>query len=360
MRYPWHEDINAIDLKRGCFISVSIYQNKVAKLTADISSLSKQLAAERGKEAKKSSELSRTERSITKGISSPGLRTKKSKADRLRQELAKIQKNASDLQGKIASKTKALHIAQQRLQKEEARQDKIRRAEELRHEKALTQEVRTRRHIQALQDRLSTEFPEYETARDDGGGDEYDIFISHASQDKEDFVEPLAKLLKDMGFRVWYDDFVLKVGDSLRRSIDRGIASSAYGLVVLSPHFFAKAWPQHELDGLTAMEIAGRKKLILPVWHNLSYKDVLEYSPSLADKVALDTEKMALEEVAEALAEVLPGGLNIEEEARRAIAAAAETQRLESLIQSVYASLAIEDPSVTLEEVRRVMLQDSA
>lgn len=347
-------------------MSVSTYQNKVAKLTADIASLSKKLTAERDKETKRSNELARTERNITRSTSRSSLSMKENKVNRLRQELAKIQKNASSLQGKLASKTKELHVAQQRLQKEEIKQDKKRRAEELRHERAVTQEVRRRHHIQALQNRLSIEFPDYEKTSDGEGDDEYDIFISHASQDKEDFVEPLVGLLRDMGFRIWYDDFVLKVGDSLRRSIDRGISSSAYGLVVLSPHFFAKAWTEHELDGLTAREIAGRKKLILPVWHNIGHKDVLEYSPSLADKIALDTQKMTLEEIAEALAEVLPGAPNLvqdrldSEEVRRAIESVAETQRLESLIQSVYSSLAIENPSVTLEEVRRVVLRDSA
>lgn len=346
-------------------MSVSMYQSRVTKLTADIANLSKKLAAERNKEATKSGEITRTERSITKSTTQSTLRMKKSKIDRLRKEIAKIQKNASDLQGKIARKNKELQVAQQRLHREDTKQDKKRRAEELRHEKALTQEVRTRHNIQALQDRLSAEFPDYDVVLNGESANHYDIFISHASQDKEDFVEPLASLLKDMGFRVWYDEFVLKVGDGLRRSIDRGIANSAYGLVVLSPHFFAKAWPQHELDGLTAREIAGQKKLILPIWHNLSYEDVLEYSPSLADKIALDTEKLTLEEIAEAIAEVLPGELDPGEqdrldleEVRRAVESVNEARRLESLIQSVYASLAIEDPTVTLEEVRRVVLRD--
>lgn len=347
-------------------MSVSVYQNKVAKLTSDIAALSKKLASERDKEAKKSSELTQTEQSINKSTSQSSLRTKVTKADRLRKELAKIQKNASDLQGNIARKNKELNVAQQRLHQEEAKQDKKRRVEELRHEKALTQEVRERNYIQGLQDRLLVEFPEYDLTL--GGKDEgqYDIFISHASQDKEEFVEPLAGLLRSMGYRVWYDEFVLKVGDSLRQAIDKGMANSAYGLVVLSPHFFAKAWPQRELDGLTAREISGRKKLILPIWHNLSHEDVLEYSPSLADKVALDTKKMTLEEVAEAIAEVLPGELNSgekdrldAEEARRAMESVDEDRRIESLIQSVYASLAIEDPTVTLEEVRKVLLSDN-
>lgn len=348
-------------------MSLSVYRGKVDRLVADIASLSKKLVAERDKEAKKTSEITKIERSIKKGASPSSLNSKKARSDRLSRELVKIQKNASDLQGRIARKSKELNVAQERLNREEAKQAKKRRGEELRHEKALTQEVKTRSQIQALQDRLLAEFPSYRESLNGEGDEQYDIFISHASQDKEDFVEPLARLLRDMGFRVWYDDFVLRVGDSLRRTIDKGIATSTYGLVVLSPHFFAKAWPQQELDGLTAREIAGRKKLVLPVWHNLSHKDVLEYSPSLADKVALDTEKLTLEEIAKAIAEVLPGEFDSEREdridadkLREAIESAVEAQKLESLIQSVYASLAIEDPTVTLEEVRQVVLRDYA
>jgi hypothetical protein len=73
--------------------------------------------------------------------------------------------------------------------------------------------------------------------------------------------------------------------------------------VVLSPHFFAKQWTERKLAGLTTREVAGRKKIILPIWHNVTKEDVMEYSPTLADKKALDTRQMSLEEIAE----VLPG-----------------------------------------------------
>lgn len=132
----------------------------------------------------------------------------------------------------------------------------------------------------------------------------YDAFISHASEDKAKVVKPLAKALTRMGLNIWYDEFELEVGDSLRQSIDKGLASSRYGIVVLSPDFFAKDWPQYELNGLTAREIDGRK-VILPIWHNVDKKDVLAYSPTLADKVALATGKMGIKKVAESLATVL-------------------------------------------------------
>ena len=109
----------------------------------------------------------------------------------------------------------------------------------------------------------------------------YDVFIAHASEDK-DFVTPLALSLKRRGLQVWYDDFVLKVGDSLRREIDKGLAQSRYGVVILSHNFFNKHWPQKELDGLAAKERLS-KKVIIPVWHNIDREEVENYSPTLAD-----------------------------------------------------------------------------
>ena len=79
---------------------------------------------------------------------------------------------------------------------------------------------------------------------------EWDVFISHASEDKDDFVRHLADRLRRTGLRVWFDEFTLTVGDSLRRSIDRGLTRSRYGIVVVSPNFLQKNWPQRDLMGL--------------------------------------------------------------------------------------------------------------
>jgi len=117
----------------------------------------------------------------------------------------------------------------------------------------------------------------------------YDVFISHASEDKDDLVRPLAEALKALHVEVWYDEFALKLGDSLRRSIDKGLARSRYAVVVLSPAFFQKNWPQRELDGLVAREMDSNDRVILPVWHRVSRKDVIEFSPPLADVLAIDS-----------------------------------------------------------------------
>ena len=132
---------------------------------------------------------------------------------------------------------------------------------------------------------------------------EWDVFISHASEDKEDFVRPLADGLTARGLRVWYDEFTLKVGDRLRESIDYGLGQSRFGIAVLSPSFFSKQWPQNELDGLVTREGAGLK-VILPVWHNITREQVEEFSPILANRVAVRSEQ-GLSRVIEALCQAI-------------------------------------------------------
>ncbi len=133
----------------------------------------------------------------------------------------------------------------------------------------------------------------------------YDFFVSHASDDKEGFVRAFATELEDRGARVWYDEATLKVGDSLRRSIDRGLASSRFGVVVLSEAFFRKEWPQRELDGLTALETADGENRILPIWHKVSKDEVASFSPVLADRLALNTSTKTIGEIADNLMELI-------------------------------------------------------
>ena len=127
--------------------------------------------------------------------------------------------------------------------------------------------------------------------------DQWDVFISHAGEDK-DFVRALAQALERKGLRVWFDELTLRVGDSLRRSIDRGLANSKYGIVVLSPNFFKKQWPQWELDGLLDRQIAGQR-VILPIWHKVTADQVRQYSPSLAGIFSVSSDRGLEQVVAE-------------------------------------------------------------
>ena len=117
-------------------------------------------------------------------------------------------------------------------------------------------------------------------------------------------MRPLAEALREANLRVWYDEFELRLGDSLRRKIDAGLASSRFGVVVLSPSFFAKNWPQYELDGLVTREMTG-VQIILPLWHKVTKQKVISFSPSLADKVARNTSDSTIMEIAEEITQLV-------------------------------------------------------
>lgn len=133
---------------------------------------------------------------------------------------------------------------------------------------------------------------------------EWDVFVSHASEDKDEVVRPLAAALREQGLRVWYDEFEMRIGDSLRRKIDQGIARSAFGVVVLSNAFFAKNWTQYELDGLVTRAVDG-EQVLLPLWHRITKAEVRAQSPSLADRMARSTSDVTLEEIAVEIAGVV-------------------------------------------------------
>lgn len=135
---------------------------------------------------------------------------------------------------------------------------------------------------------------------------EYDVFVSHASEDKDAVVRPLAHALSDGGLKVWYDEFELRIGDSLRRKIDAGLAKSRFGIVVLSRSFFKKGWTNYELDGLVTRAVSG-EQVLLPIWHEITKQELIDYSPSLADKVARSTGTHTIKEIAAEIIEVIRG-----------------------------------------------------
>lgn len=113
-----------------------------------------------------------------------------------------------------------------------------------------------------------------------------DVFISHATEDKEAVARPLALELRRRGLSIWFDEYALVLGDSLREKIDEGLRLARIGVVILSPSFFAKRWTQWELNGLVARLMTGERNVVLPVWHEVNVEAVREYSPALADLVA--------------------------------------------------------------------------
>jgi hypothetical protein len=116
---------------------------------------------------------------------------------------------------------------------------------------------------------------------------DYDLFVSHASEDKERFVRPLVEALTAEQLSVWYDETELHPGDRLIQSIERGLSRSRFGIIVISPAFLARRWPRSELDALTNREMATGESVLLPVWLDVDSETVREYSPLLADRIAI-------------------------------------------------------------------------
>jgi hypothetical protein len=153
-------------------------------------------------------------------------------------------------------------------------------------------------------DQIAQSTPQPPPSPDILGGRTWDVFVSHASEEKASVARPLAEALDREGVSVWLDELELKIGDSLRRKIDQGIRSSRFGIVVMSHAFFAKGWTQYELDGLVTRSVGGEQNL-LPIWHGVTKDDVIQQSASLADKVALTTANMTIDEIAAAIASVV-------------------------------------------------------
>jgi len=135
---------------------------------------------------------------------------------------------------------------------------------------------------------------------------DFDVFISHASEDKDEVVRPLAHALQNGGLTVWYDEFELRIGDSLRQKIDSGLAKSRFGIVVFSREFISKGWTNYELDGIVTKSVSG-EQVLLPIWHNITKQEIVDFSPSLADKVARNTSTHTVEDIAEEIISLIKG-----------------------------------------------------
>ncbi|HAS12588.1 MAG TPA: hypothetical protein DCS55_19080 [Acidimicrobiaceae bacterium] len=233
-------------------------QSEVDRLRKEIQGLQQKIAGESAKVAtSREKEASNRERA-SKASTASSASSRSKEADRQVKSAVAAEKRRAELEKKLAAKQKSLHTAEARLGKKRDEEQK--------------------RAIKTLQTRASAAERQFRPSHGElfsapaapSTPLAHDVFISHASEDKQAVARPLADLLIDRDVEVWYDDFTLTVGDSLRRSIDRGLAGSRFGVIILSPDFFRKEWPQAELDGLVAKQRASGAKVILPIWHRLT------------------------------------------------------------------------------------------
>lgn len=282
-------------------MSVNLHRNQVSRLLQEIARLRADDAREAQKEARANSEINRNNESARRASSASTAQMYLRNVEKCLADLARIADSRARLADQLSRKTGDLHRAQDQLRNTEDREYEKTKRDRDNFTKSLERK-------QAELDRdLQKKISQVETMIADENGMEllqYDLFLSHASEDKPDFVESFYAELTGQNLKVWYDDEMIKWGDSLRRSIDRGLSKSRFGLVVLSEHFFQKEWPQRELDGLVALEDDGNSR-IFPVWHNISKDRIAKFSPMLADRIALNTATHTAREMAQKLRDLI-------------------------------------------------------
>lgn len=279
-------------------MGVEQYQRKVNSLDKEIADLEKKKAEEDRKAADNHKKASRV--SVSKNASESMIKSKMRQIENYEEKARKAEAASADYGKKISDKRTKRNDAYLKLQKEEQNERK-------KQEKSIENMKRVyEQRISELESlRLSKVKNEFlETVS--GDEPEYDVFVSHAWEDKADFVEAFVQALKDREIKVWYDKSKIKWGDSMRARIDDGLRKSKFGVAILSPNYLAegKYWTKAELDGLFQMESINGKTL-LPIWHNLTKKQVMDYSPILASKLAMTTATMTAEEIADELLDML-------------------------------------------------------
>jgi len=282
-------------------MNVQSYQKRIISIDREIANLERQVADQMRTEARCQQAISNIEKSM-KNCSASSLRSKSSQIEIQKRSQQRAIDKRANLSAQIARKqderarqTQCLQraVEEENRRQQRAQTDIMRQYENRISELStvLTQSVNAQRSIQNLYSNAETK--------------EYDVFISHASEDKDGFVNEFKAELERRGVKVWIDDIAIGWGDSLRAKIDNGLKTSRFGIVVISRHYIRKGWTNYELDGLFEKEMTCGKT-ILPIWHDISKKEVQDFSPALAGRKAMTTGNMTSAEIADELVKLLP------------------------------------------------------
>lgn len=288
-------------------MSVEQYQRIVNSLDKEIAELERKKAVADRKaadEAKKAAGVS-----ISRNASASTIKSKMNEIERHKNANIKASADSADYAKKIAAKRQKRNDAYLKLQKEQQREQKI-------QEKVIKNMQRSyEERIAELEFQAMPTMFNSQVQSDESHQEQYDVFISHAWEDKEGFVDALVNEMRKEGIVVWYDTTQMSWGDSMRQRIDDGLRNSKFGVVVLSPNYIAegKYWTKAELNGLFQLESVNGKTL-LPIWYNLNKQDVMKFSPIIADKKAMTTASMTAQEIAKELAALLKKHFKEEQE----------------------------------------------
>ena len=280
-------------------MSIQSKRQTITRIQNEISRLQQSSNNEDKKIIQKKEAINRAVAALQQSTSSTSESTLKTRArniERLEREILSIEKKKENIGRQINGKNDQLIREKTQLQKlEEQKQKKQsdaanKRQIELEKAQKKQSDLVKKQSTQLTRTTIAASSPVATKNQ------QYDVFICHASEDKEGFVRPLAKALTAKELQVFYDEESIGWGDGLSQKIDSGLANSKYGIVVLSTHFISKPWPKRELDGLTQQELAGYSK-VLPILHHITIDEIREYSPPLADKKALNSSIHSIDEI---------------------------------------------------------------
>ncbi len=285
-------------------MSVDQTRRALNQLDKELADLEKKLAEETRKQADKTKRINDTQKSIIKNTSISTAQSKLRQIQGFQDDLVRISNNRANINKKIADKRKKRSETVIRLQKDEL--DEAKKAEKAQKTIYATYEKR----ISELTNQLTLQATQSKSIsyhlQENNLEEEYDVFISHAWEDKESFADEFVDALTALNIKVWYDKNKILWGDSMRAKIDNGLKKSKFGVVIISPNYIAdgKYWTKTELDGLFQLESVNGK-MLLPIWHNITKKEVMEYSPIIAGKLAMTTALMTPKEIADELLNLL-------------------------------------------------------
>lgn len=127
---------------------------------------------------------------------------------------------------------------------------------------------------------------------------EYDVFLSHANADKQDFVDELYNSLNKLGVKIFYDKESLEWGDNWKERILDGTKKAEFAIIVISENFFDREWTEKELSEFLNRQNRNGQKLILPIVHNITNEDLRKKYPKVAEIQAIDSHTHSCDEIA--------------------------------------------------------------
>jgi chemotaxis protein histidine kinase CheA len=285
-------------------MSISTIQTTIARYKREMADLSIKIADKRKRIFDNESKANKAYSDAQKSKNSSTINSKLREYERYQKEASRYSKELADLEKKRASKEKQLHLEETKLVQAQKLEDRKREREQQRmaevNELRFDEIMKTVQEVQLEHSKLKELYPLLTVSSEEA----YDVFISHASEDKESFVNLLVEELQKRGVKVWFDRKDITWGRSIRQSIDEGLKKSKFAIVVLSEFYIKKYWTNKEFNALFSLG-STLGEFILPIWYNITPEKAQEFSPMLSDTMALKNSEYTIENIADLFVEKL-------------------------------------------------------